>query len=653
MLSNKYDFANNKYCKNTNIVYNVFMNFFRNLKDIYKKVSEVESSIYTGKQDYLEIYERNLQLEKEIEERTKELNIANKRMLTLQHIWDMMNASRPLQSVLGTIVNSIQGELGYLHCNIIKKCTDSEEPYMLVLAQSDDVSIKRVEKLIKVPFQARKLIYNKNSVYAQSENSKEIIQTPDIGGTLKSVAPDVSDKIIEEIVEGSPSKSIINVPLFTRNKHYGWFNVFSSRKDLTTGETDFLTIFAQQIEMAITIADLFEEVKAQAVTDGLTGLYNRRYFEEYLKKEVTRANRQQQAFSIIGLDLDHLKQINDKYGHAFGDLAIKTVADVLKKNARSIDTAARMGGEEFNVILPGVDSKGAMIAAERIRKTLEAVKLDTIDHVTASIGVATYLEHSDNIEDIMELTDQAMYQSKREGRNRVTLAKPITETSWQEIAINTFTDILSKHNIPISKEISSELQNKLKNCEAPKEALYTVADMLTQVYNPLHHSGVIKSKVQLAVSLAKRFDLPKEEIDNLRIAMLLYDIGNIMLPQELLQKTTPLTDEERNHIKEHPIIAAREILKPISAIQDVIPIIEHHHENWDGTGYPSQIAREEIPMTSQIVLIVDAYFALTEPRTYRPELTPEQAIDVIQQDTGKKWNSALVQEFISLIDIDA
>ncbi len=641
-------------CKISNIVYNIYMDFFKNLKDIYKKVSEVENTIYSGKQDYLEIYERNLQLEKEIEERTRELNIANKRMLTLQHIWDMMNASRPLQSVLETIVNSIQGELGYLHCNIIKKCEDEHGIYLTVLAQSNDTSIKRVDKLIKGPIQTRKLVYNENSIYAKTAKTKQIDLTLDIGGTLKSVIPEIPDDILKEVIDGSPSKAIINIPLYSRNSHFGWFNVFSSRKELTAGETDFLNIFAQQIEMAITIAGLFEEVKAQAVTDGLTGLYNRRYFEEYLRKEVTRAMRQKQPFSVIGLDLDHLKQINDKFGHAYGDLAIKTVAEVLKRNARSIDTAARMGGEEFNVILPGVDSKGAMIAAERIRKALESENLDTIKRITASIGVATFLEHSDNIEDILELTDQAMYQSKRNGRNRVTLAKPISETSWQEIAINTFMDILNKHNIQIGNEISEHIKNKLQkeDNEVPKEALYTVADMLTQTYNPLHQNGIVKSKVLLAVSLAKRFDLPKNEIDKLKIAMLLYDIGNLMIPQELLQKTTPLTDEERQLIKEHPIIAAREILQPISAVQDIIPIIEHHHENWDGSGYPAKIAREKIPMTSQIILIVDAYYALIEPRTYRAELTPKQAVEVIKQDAGKKWNSALVQEFVTIIDID-
>ena len=632
------------------------MSFFDRIKELKMMISEVESSIYGEKQDYLEVYERNIQLEKEIQQRTMELNIANKRMLTLQHILDMMNSAKPLQSVLETIVNSIQGELGYMHCNILQKFEDENGEYLMVIAQSNDASIKRVSKMIKIPIQTRKLRYDHNSIYAETLKEKKILQTTDLGGTLKSVAPDVPENIIDEIMAGSLSKSIITVPLYSRNKHFGWFNVFSERKELTDGEVTFLTMFAQQIEMAITIADLFEAVKEQAITDGLTGLYNRRYFEEYLKKEVKRSLRQQQPISIIGIDLDFLKQINDKFGHAYGDLAIKTVADILKKNARSIDTAARMGGEEFNVILPGIEADGAMVAAERIRKAIEETELDTIGHVTASIGVATFLEHSDNIEEILELTDQAMYQSKRDGRNRVTLAKPITETSWQEIAINTFVDILSKHNMPISKDLSDELCNKLKNAEQnsqmPKEALFSVADILTQTYNPLHSKGVIKSKVQIAVSLAKRFDLPKSDIDNLRIAMLLYDIGNLMLPQELLQKVTPLTEEEKNHIKEHPIIAAREILKPISYIQDIIPIVEHHHENWDGSGYPGKISKEEIPMTSQIILIVDAYFALTEQRTYRSELSPQEALEIIKQDSGKKWNAALVQEFVTLIEND-
>ena len=125
-----------------------------------------------------------------------------------------------------------------------------------------------------------------------------------------------------------------------------------------------------------------------------------------------------------------------------------------------------------------------------------------------------------------------------------------------------------------------------------------------------------------------------------------------MLPPELLQKTAPLTEQERQHIKEHPIIAAQKILKPISYIQDVIPIIEHHHENWDGSGYPQNLAQDDIPITSQIILIVDAYFALTEHRPYRAKLTPQDALNIIKNDSGKKWNKALVQEFVTLIEHD-
>lgn len=633
------------------------MGLFDKFKEVTKKVSEVENNIYHEKRDYLEIYERNLELEKEIAERTEELDDANRRMFTLQHIWEMMNSSTPLENVMEAIVNSTQGELGYMHCAIIHKCVDEDGEYLQILAQSNDGLIDRLNNIIGSPgIQTRKLNYDGESVFADSMRQRKIIQTRSIDLSLKSVLPDLDAETVKKVISNQPVKSVIIIPLITQNKEFGWFCVFSAREELAGTEMDFLGLFAKQIEMAITIADLFQAVRDQAVTDALTGLYNRRYFEEALEKEVQRAKRQQQPFSIIGIDLDFLKKINDTHGHFYGDLAIKTIADVLKANARSVDVPARIGGEEFDVLLPGISSDGAMIAAERIRSAIEKTEIDTIGHITGSLGVATYFEHTDNVEELLELTDQAMYTSKREGRNRVTLAKPISETSWQEIAVNTFVDILSKNRIPMAKHLSKELCLKLQapanKDEMTNESLYTVADVLTKLYNPMHSSGVIKNKVLMAVSLAKRFDLPKEEIDNLKVAVLLYDIGNLMLPQDILQKATPLTDEERDKIKNHPIIAAREILKPISYIQDVLPIIEHHHENWDGSGYPNKMSKDEIPLTSQIILIIDEYFALIEPRPYRAKLSSRDALEIIKSDAGKKWNNTLVKEFISLIEHD-
>lgn len=633
------------------------MGLFDKFKEVTKKVSEVENNIYHEKRDYLEIYERNLELEKEIAERTEELDDANRRMFTLQHIWEMMNSSTPLENVMEAIVNSTQGELGYMHCAIIHKCVDEDGEYLQILAQSNDGLIDRLNNIIGSPgIQTRKLNYDGESVFADSMRQRKIIQTRSIDLSLKSILPDLDAETVKKVISNQPVKSVIVIPLITQNKEFGWFCVFSAREELAGTEMDFLGLFAKQIEMAITIADLFQAVRDQAVTDALTGLYNRRYFEEALEKEVQRAKRQQQPFSVIGIDLDFLKKINDTHGHFYGDLAIKTIADVLKANARSVDVPARIGGEEFDVLLPGISSDGAMIAAERIRSAIEKTEIDTIGHITGSLGVATYFEHTDNVEELLELTDQAMYTSKREGRNRVTLAKPISETSWQEIAVNTFVDILSKNRIPMAKHLSKELCLKLQapvnKDEMTNESLYTVADVLTKLYNPMHSSGVIKNKVLMAASLAKRFDLPKEEIDNLKVAVLLYDIGNLMLPQDILQKATPLTDEERDKIKNHPIIAAREILKPISYIQDVLPIIEHHHENWDGSGYPNKMSKDEIPLTSQIILIIDEYFALIEPRPYRAKLSSRDALEIIKSDAGKKWNNTLVKEFISLIEHD-
>ena len=568
----------------------------------------------------------------------------------------MMNSSTPLENVMEAIVNSTQGELGYMHCTIIRKYEDENGEFLRVFAQSNDGLIDRLNTIIGAPgIQTRRLNYSTESVFYDTMKQRTIKQTKAIDLSLASVLPELTRDTIHKVVTNQPVKSVIVIPLIAQKKEFGWFCVFSAREELANTEMDFLGLFAKQIEMAITIADLFQAVREQAVTDGLTGLYNRRYFEEALEKEVQRARRQKQPFSIIGIDLDFLKKINDTYGHNYGDLAIKTIANVLKANARSVDVPARIGGEEFNVLLPGISSQGAMIAAERIRKTIENTEIDTIGHITGSLGVATYFEHSENIDELLELTDQAMYTSKRNGRNKVTLAKPISETYWQEVAVNTFLDILSKNRIPKLKDLSEELCTKLKTTnqdEVSKEALYSVADTLTKIYNPMHTAGITKDKVRCAVTLAKRFDLSKEEIDNLRVAILLYDIGNLMLPEELLQKATPLTPEEREHIKNHPIIAAREILKPISYIQDVLPIIEHHHENWDGTGYPNKIEKEEIPLTSQIILIIDEYFALIEPRPYRSKMSTKDAIEIIKSDAGKKWNKNLVDEFISLMEHD-
>ena len=631
------------------------MGFFDSLKNFKSQLDAVDSSVYYGSKTLLEVYERNAKLEAEIEQRTRELDRANKQMLTLQHIWNMMNSSEPLSSVLNAIVNSLQGELGYVYSFIIKPQIKNEESYIQVAASSRQDFSERFAKYFNCKLSDYKLVYPGIAELKDAVMNNTIYQSPNIVELISGFIPDVNKERLEKFFKEAGMKSYILVPLMSREIHFGSLIVFSSREKISTNELNFLSLFAKQIELAITIADLFQAVKEQAVTDSMTGLYNRRYFEEFIKKEAIRSERQNQHFTVIVLDLDHLKQINDVYGHNYGDIAIKSIAEVLKSNARSIDVAARMGGEEFNLILPGIDSAGGLVAAERIRKAIGGVELEKIGHITASIGVATYLEHSDDLDELLELADHAMYESKRRGRNRVTLAEQTKETSWQDIAIRTYIDILTKHRIPVEETTAKLLTQKLKELNFNNEKLYQVADALVSTYNPDHNDGSVKHKVQLATLLAKRFDLPKEQIDKLKIAVLLYDIGNTMLPKNLLNKTEPLSDEDKESIKQHPIIAAREILRPISKvpdITDIIPIIEKHHENWNGSGYPNHIAGEDIPIESQIILIIDSYFALLENRPYRDAKTKETAIKIITGEINSKWSEKLAHEFISIVKND-
>lgn len=632
------------------------MDLFKKFKDYTRKVNEIEYSISNNKKEFIEIYERNLALEKEIVQRTQELDQANKAFLTLKHVWELMNSSEPLSSVLQKLVNSLHGEMGYINSTILQVCNDEKGKYYKVKAFSESPIFKKLIGFLNeknIDIHEYHLKYDPKMLITRAIEEKSILYTKDYLEVINNLLYDFKPEHKEMINKLGVSKSVICIPLSPSNSPFGVMMVFSPREDVTDKELNFLTLFANQVEMAITIANLFENLKKEAVTDSLTELYNRRYFNQALQKEAERAQRLHQPFSLISLDLDYLKKINDTYGHFFGDLAIRTIADILKKNARSIDVPARLGGEEFSVLLPGVDSSGAMIAAERIRAAIEAQELDTIGHITASVGVGTFPEHSIKLDELLDMTDQAMYKSKINGRNRVTMAKSADdEAEWHEVAFGAFMDILTKQKVPIPNKIAKEITSKLKSISTieTKDTLFSVADTIAQTYNNHYKRGLTKAKVSMAIELARKMELTKEDIDKLKIAMMLYDIGKLMIPEKILNKKEPLTDEEKQQIKEHPLIAARKILKPITAVADIVPIIEAHHENWDGTGYPQKLSGDEIPVSSQIILLIDAYFALTQSRPYRVARSKDEAIEIIRLEAGKKWNEKLVEEFVGLMN---
>lgn len=632
------------------------MGFFDWIKLSNENLKRVESQIYQHKRDYLEVYQRNQALEREIAQRTEELHKANQTLLTLEHVWDMMNSSRPLSNVLETIVSSLHGEFGYLYSCIVQKQLDKDGVFYSLRTYLKNEFSKRLEQFIGKSIFDVKLKIKKDGKIQEAIENKTAVHYTDLYEILTEVFPELDDETAHDIAKKTFTKSVIILPLVASKEFTGFLAVFSPREEAKDDELNFLNLFARQIELAITIANLFETVKKQAVTDPLTELFNRRFFDDAIEREANRALRLNQPFTLIGLDLDHLKGINDTYGHSMGDRAISTVARVIMRNARSVDIASRIGGEEFSIILPGIDAQGGMIAAERLRASIEKEPVEGLGHVSASIGVATFIEHTLDLDDLVEMADKAMYDAKIQGRNRVCLAQPQQNISWQDVAVSAFVEILEKHRIPFNSKLASELSHKLQTRQdnvkgnSAQELLYSVVDTISQTYAPSNQEGITKAKMSLATIVAKKFKLSKTEIDKLKIAILLYDIGNTMLPDEILKKPAPLTKEEKEKVVEHPLLAAREILKPITNISDIIPIIEHHHENWDGSGYPNKIKGEEIPITSQIILIVDSYFAMISDRPYRRAYTQEEAVEEIKRQSGKKYSDELTKEFISALD---
>ncbi|HWC77946.1 MAG TPA: sensor domain-containing diguanylate cyclase, partial [Blastocatellia bacterium] len=231
--------------------------------------------------------------------------------------------------------------------------------------------------------------------------------------------------LTEESAEPGQSVSItpglLEVPIIYRNSTIGTLVVEDDTPGRNWEDEELLMVktVSDQLAAAISHARLFRQVQTQAMTDELTGLFNHRYFQERLEREMRLADRNGDSVSLILLDLDHLKQVNDSLGHRAGDAALRRVAEIMRGNIREVDICARYGGEEFVVILPQCGSEGAIKVAERIREAIATAPITRIGRLTASLGVTSYPEVANTKEELIEMADRAMYLAKAAGRNRV------------------------------------------------------------------------------------------------------------------------------------------------------------------------------------------------------------------------------------------
>lgn len=623
-------------------------------KDYSNKIDKIEHCVVGERERFKELYERNLHLEQQIAERTDELNQANNGLISLNHIWETMNSTEPLSGVLTNVAEGLAEGLSYLGCLIFQLNSEKNTYILRTRVASRNSFLSKIESILGERIESFEIPFDTpDNILVQALESNNLKYTKSFRHIFYGVTPYIKSETLEALDNLIGNRNITVLPLYTKGKPFGCMMAISIRTEISNMEKNFLKLFADQTELAVTIAGLFEQIREQAVTDALTKLFNRRHFDQCLASEADRSVRLKQPFSIINLDLDHLKFINDTYGHHAGDEAIKMIGVVLRENARSIDIPSRFGGEEFAVILPGIDLEGAVIAAERLRVAIETCPIEGVGKITASIGVATLFRHTDSIGELLELVDQAMYRAKRNGRNQVQIALSNCEMDWRQIILDTFMDMLAKEHVNIAQPVVKEITKRLKSDETREkslvECLSFLVDNINNVFSPMYQLKNTE-KLYIITEISNELEIIESEIEKIKIASLLHDLGNLIIPENILLKPGPINDDEKKFILNHPIITAKEILKPLNSANHIISMLEYHHEYWNGSGYPGNLAGDNIPLGSRILFIIDAYFAMISNRPHRKAMTHDEAIKILNLGSNNEWDGKIIDIFVKIIE---
>ena len=385
-----------------------------------------------------------------------------------------------------------------------------------------------------------------------------------------------------------------------------------------------------------------ERLRAAIITDGLTGLYNHDHLNRVLDREMNRARRYGRPLALIMLDLDFFKAVNDTFGHLAGNNVLEAVAHILRKSARDIDIPARFGGEEFAIVMPETSASHACAAAERIRVNIaNNLQIEAIrEHViTASLGVAdTNDSRVRSVADLVDLADRALFVAKHQGRNRVVRADQMPQDATRIIPTSSSELEDLRRRVAVLSTQAKEAHNQ--SIEAIGQALqekdpFTARHSLNVSFycdQIAHHLGCAEATVRSVVNAA-----------------LLHDAGKIGIPDKILLKRQSLTSLERMVFSQVPQISTR-IVERLRILESELQIIRHQREFYDGSGHPSGLKGEQIPIGSRILFVADAFDAMTTDRVYRQRISIDQALEELQSHAGKQFDLRAVLAVKQLLD---
>jgi len=370
------------------------------------------------------------------------------------------------------------------------------------------------------------------------------------------------------------------------------------------------------IAIALYQRSTFRELRAMrlALTDPLTGLGNHRHFHERLQRELVAAEDEHSPLTLCLVDIDDFKRINDRFGHPTGDRVLSRVAGRLRQGGE----AFRLGGDEFALLLPGLDEHAALTAAESVVDRIGSLELELIGPITVSAGVATFPLQGAGRDELIRLADSALYWAKEHGKNRVRVYRP---------------DVI-------------ELAELKRLASGPdRAARYRAAASLAKAVDARDaYTGSHSERVsELAARIAERLGITQEQIELTRLAASLHDLGKLAIPEEILRKPGTLTESERLVLERHPQIGFR-MLESLG-VDPVAEWVLHHHERWDGTGYPEGLHGEEIPLGARIIFVADAYDAMTSDRVYRRRLSIDDALNELARCAGTQFDPEIVAAF--------
>jgi diguanylate cyclase (GGDEF)-like protein len=502
-------------------------------------------------------------------------------------------------------------------------------------------------------------------------------------GLVGQVARSGQAATVREITSGSPppvlagSISAMALPIVYADQLLGVFYVETTEpNDFFEEDLLLLRTLADLVAGALHNALMFQRAQEQAITDGLTGVKTHRFFMEALSAEWKRATRAGRSFSLVLMDLDRFKFVNDFYGHLEGDTVLQRIGHILEQNCRRSDVVSRYGGDEFVILMPETNVEQARQLASKLRAWIASDPMLREKNITASFGIATFPVHGSTPQELIQVADSSMYLSKHQGGNAVSTADhyDADETKrWKRDVLEAYLGVTLKRLFSTGPEAFDEIYRRLEQftqslkdqagaealeaTELPPAVMETLTSLAFAIDAKDHYTQGHSQKVSAYAHLLARavadsnvegLRLDPAQVEEIRLAGLMHDMGKVGIPEVLLNKAGPLDADEWEVMKTHAQLGAK-LLEPLSRIEAAAAMqaaVRHHHEFYDGSGYPDGLAGETIPLGARIVTIADAYDTITSDRTYKKARSAEEAFAELERSAHTQFDPLLIQAFV-------